>query len=137
MDKANALLSLGEIERAVNSLEAALSTEKVRPNVLTQAYIDLPVLIASEKIKARYKQALQILQEHRSRPKFPIERFLWNVAGAIIHRELGEIEIARKSANAALAAAGEDASGFRNHPQLGLVEDKFKSLRNELAQLAA
>src|SRR5260221_5002195 len=52
--RATALLSLSELERAIEEYEAALAVEASRPNVGTRASFDLPLLIAERRVESRY-----------------------------------------------------------------------------------
>lgn len=62
VDRASALLALGRTDEAVESYEEALRTESRMPNLLTQAYIELPYLIAVRGIRARNGRALEVLE---------------------------------------------------------------------------
>jgi tetratricopeptide (TPR) repeat protein len=66
--KATAYLSLGDVEAAIASYESALAREAWFPNWRTQAYVDLPYLIATRRLRSHYDRALDILMEHRSEP---------------------------------------------------------------------
>ena len=75
-DQAAALLSLGRIDDAISAYEKALQREEEFPNLKTQAYVELPFLIATRILRDRFDQATQVLQEHKSRPTWPVERFM-------------------------------------------------------------
>lgn len=134
--QAEAHLALGNVEAAINSYEAALTREAEFPNSLTLTYVDFPYLIAIRGLRTLYSRALDILNQTRSRPTFPHEHFRWHCSRALILKELGRHSEARASAQAALAAAGQDRSGFRNHPNIGLVRDLESTLRRRLETLA-
>jgi tetratricopeptide (TPR) repeat protein len=136
VDRASAQLALGETEKAIQSYEAALAFEASKPNVLTQAYIDLPFLIASQSITARYEQALDLLQHHKSRLTFPVEVFRWNAAYALIASEVDLPDVAQSNAQSALDAAGKEHSGFRFHPTVGLVTHEYDDLCRKLSAIA-
>ncbi len=46
--RAEAYIALGNIDNAIAAYEAALAFEAIKPNVLTQAYIALPFLVATK-----------------------------------------------------------------------------------------
>ena len=89
-DRATAYLAQGELENALLSLESALSVERARPNSLTQAYLDFSCLVAVRRLVGRYDRAMQVLDDARDRPAFPVERYRWNGARALILHEQGD-----------------------------------------------
>jgi tetratricopeptide (TPR) repeat protein len=130
VDRATALLSLGRMNDALDSYEDALRTEARIPNMLTQAYIELPYAVSVHGVRDRYDRALEILQNHRRRLTFPVDHFKWNAAQAIIAAATGNRDTAREFASTALEYAAKDHSGFRHHPDIGLVsEDHAEALR--------
>lgn len=137
VDRATAYLSLGQVEGALGSYEAALSVEARRPNSLTQAYLDLPFVVACQGIVARYEQALDLLDRHRPRLTFPVDHFRWHTSRALISSAVGVTAEAQAQARLALTAAEKDLSGFRYHPSVGLVGDSYQQIRQRLVSLAA
>lgn len=135
-DRASAYLVLGDMERAIAALEAALAQEEKYPRLLTYAYLDLPFLIACRHIKSRYEQALELLERYRSRLTFPVDHFRWHAAYSLILSARGQISSAQAHARLALAAAAEGHSGFRYHPGVGLVGTKFEDIRERLSNIA-
>jgi tetratricopeptide (TPR) repeat protein len=136
-DRASAYLALGDVEHAIAALEAALAREELYPRLLTYAYLDLPFLVASHGIESRYKQALQLLEQHRARLTFPVDHFRWHATYALILSALAKPSSAREHARLALAAAAKDHSGFRYHPSVGLVGSKYENIREQLSAAAA
>jgi tetratricopeptide (TPR) repeat protein len=136
VDRASAYLSLGETELAIKSYEEALGVEDLRPNVKTSAYILLPFIVATHSIKSRYRQAIDLLNQHHDRPAFPVEHFRWHACQAIIASELGDTVAARIHARRALEEAARAHSGLRYHDNLGLVGDDFGQLRERLTALS-
>jgi tetratricopeptide (TPR) repeat protein len=132
VDRATALLAVGRAEQALDSYEDALRTEAEFPNVLTQAYIELPYVISVRGIRARFDRALELLQEHRKRLMFPVDHFKWNAAQAIIAGATGDRGKAREFAGVALDSAAKDSSGFRYHPKIGLVSDDHAEALRQL-----
>jgi tetratricopeptide (TPR) repeat protein len=124
VDRATALIALDRIDEALDSYENALRVEAKFPNVLTQAYIDLPYTVSVRGLRSRYSRALEILKEHRGRLMFPVDHFKWNAAQAIIAAAAGNRERARELAITALEFAAKDTSCFRYHPNIGLVSDE-------------
>ena len=137
VDRASAHLALGDVLQAINSYEAALAFEDQRPNFKTQAYLDLPFVVASHGIKVRYDQAFHLLQQHRSRLAFPVDHFRWHAAYALMSLDLDRPAAAREHAQNALEAAVKDHSGFRYHPSIGLVGKSYENIRFKLSAAVA
>lgn len=136
VDRGAAYLSLGQVEDALVSYEAALDVEARRPNSLTQAYLNLPFVVAIQGIVARYEQALDLLDQHRSRLTFPVDHFRWHTSHALISSAVGLTEEARTQARLAITAAEKDHSGFRYHASVGLVGDSYQQIRQRMASIA-
>jgi tetratricopeptide (TPR) repeat protein len=137
VDRATALKALGRIEEAAQAYESAMEREAAFPNLKTQAFLELPILIAAKALQSRYDQALAVLEQHADRLMFPVDHFLWQVAYALILAAKGERARAATHARSALQAASRDNSGFRYHPTVGLVTDEHDGLLRELAALGA
>src|SRR5436190_1153620 len=60
LDQAEAHLTLGAEEEAIQSLEKALQRERDFPNVKTQAWSRLALLVAERKLDHLYDKALQV-----------------------------------------------------------------------------
>lgn len=137
VDRATVLLTLGRIDEAVESYSAALAREVVFPNLLTQAYLDLPYLIATRGIRGQYSYAKHLLEHHKARLMFPVDHFRWHAACALIAAETHDSVAAKAHAQRALDAAALDHSGFRYHPTIGLVTDQYDGLIQRLKTYAA
>jgi tetratricopeptide (TPR) repeat protein len=136
VDRATAHLSLGDIDSAIKDYESALATEATHPNLLTNAYIKLPFLVATSRRSDRYEQALKLLHHHKSRLTFPVDHFRWHAARALILSETNHPSDAKLHAKQALDAASKEHSGFRYHQSIGLVRDQYENLRSRLLQLS-
>jgi tetratricopeptide (TPR) repeat protein len=134
--RASAYLALGDMNQAICSYEAALAVEDEHPKWITQAWLDLAFLIASEGINERFEQALRLLKKHKLRGMFPVDCFRWHTAHALISFWQGDATIAREHAKAALDWAAKDHSGFQYHGSLGLVGKKYEHVRQLLAEIA-
>jgi hypothetical protein len=121
----------------VGAYEAALAVENQRPRYLTNAYLDLPFVVAVHGIKPRYEQSLRLLEQHQSRPMFPVDHFRWHAAHALISLKLGRVPAAREHAHRALNAAAENHSGFRYHPSIGLAGKCLAKVLQQLSDIVA
>lgn len=137
VDRATAFLAEGKNREAMQAYEAALAREAAFPNLLTQAWIELPYLIASSEIHASYERAVEVLEQQKNRQMFPVDRFKWNAACALISSAQGEGATARQFAEAALSAAREGTSGLRYHPTIGLVSASQSEVEARLQRLCA
>lgn len=137
VDRATALKALGRIEEAADAYEAALAREVEFPNLKTQAYLELPVLVATADLRSRFDRAIAILDEQGGRRMFPVDHFLWHAARALIMASRGDRAAAVPHAQAALQAASKDHSGFRYHPGVGLVTEEHRGLLKNIAALGA
>ena len=134
VDRAKAHLALGDLGAAIQSYEAALERELAFPNLRTNAYLDLPYVIALNGVVSRFDQALTILSGSEDRLMFPVDRFKYHAAKAVILAR-SDSTAARGEANAALEAAALDHSGFRYHPTVGLVSERHAQALSKLRGL--
>lgn len=134
VDRATAHLALGDLESAFVSYEAALARERVHPNLRTNAYLDLPYLIAINEASDRFEQALLLLSDSVDQLMFPVDRFKHHAARAIILASTDR-GLATQEAKLALEAAASDHSGFRYHPKIGLVSDRHAPALSKLRGL--
>lgn len=137
VDRATALKALGRIEEAADAYEAALVREVEFPNLKTQAYLELPALVATEGLHSRFDRAIAILDEQAKRLMFPVDHFLWHGARALILASRGDRNGAAPHARAALEASSKDHSGFRYHPSVGLVTERHRALLTDVAAVGA
>ncbi len=132
VDRATALLTLGRTDEAIASYESALSREAAFPNVRTQAWLDLPFLIARRGLAERHARALQILRGREQDLAFPVDRFRWHAATALIAAARRGPAAAKAHAERALQAAALTHSGFPHHPSVGLVTGEFEDVIRKL-----
>jgi tetratricopeptide (TPR) repeat protein len=133
VDRAKAYVAQNFLSEAIAALERALSREAEFPQSRTQAFIDLPFLVARRGVRERYARARQLLEQHRDRVMFPVDIFKWNTACALIARDLGEP--ARDFAQAAPQAAQTKQSGFRDHQEVGLVGTSLHDVEQQMQRL--
>ena len=135
VDRADAFRTLGRIDDALESYRAALAREEKFPNYLTQAYLELPLLIATQSIREKYGYALDLLGTNKARIMVPIEHFRWHTSIAFIAADCDNVAEAKTHAQYALELASLTYSGFRYHPTFGLVSDKYDGLLPKLREI--
>jgi tetratricopeptide (TPR) repeat protein len=133
--QAEAYLQLNDPEHAISSYEESLRAEKTVGGVQTRAYVELPFLVATRNIESWYDRSLELLDEFHDRPAFPIDHFFCHASRALIFHAQHKDANAKRAACDALAWAQKNESGFRYHQTLGLVDDKYTSLRARLAAM--
>ncbi len=124
--KAAALLSLGNVEEAIESYKQALKFEKKQGTAQTQAYLSLPMLFVEYETKQYFEFGIELLNEYIDRLMFPIDYFRWHTAMAVFKHSFGDSTEASKQAGLALDAAQIKKSGFRYHQELGLVGKEYE-----------
>jgi tetratricopeptide (TPR) repeat protein len=135
-DQATAFRELGRIDDAVSAYEKALHREAECPNLKTQAYVELPFLIATRRLLERFDQAEQILRDYQSRLTFPVDRFMWHSAMALIAESRGDGASASEHAARALIEANQRHSGLQFHPAIGLVTQRHQRLIDQLTPMS-
>jgi tetratricopeptide (TPR) repeat protein len=135
VDKARAHLSLGQVALAIQAYQATLAREASCAKYQTRAYLELPYLVATHGLKEHYQECITLLENTTSRLMFPVDRFVWAASYAILLQEKGKISDAKEYAKAALEAAAQEKSGFRYHPTVGLVGNKYEQTQKRLVGL--
>ncbi|MGB4101434.1 MAG: hypothetical protein WBK91_05965 [Alphaproteobacteria bacterium] len=133
--RAEAYVAQGKIAEAISSYEDALAREAEFPHSLTHAYLDLPLLIVNQSLADKYQRAVVILMMSKKRLTFPVEHFLWNAINATIAKQSLQLGESREFALCAMQAAHVQHSGFRYHPDVGLVSDKYSDLLERVISL--
>ena len=134
-NRAHAYVALRNVDAAIHSFEAALAREEAVPNFRTWAYLELPVLIATERRSAHYDRAIETLMKCKDRLTFPVQRYKWHGALALILHEQGQALEAQNAAKQALEAAQQTHSGFQYHPNVGLVGNPTDEFGKRLREI--
>jgi tetratricopeptide (TPR) repeat protein len=133
--RAEAFVAFGDVDAALSSYEDALTRERELPGWKTQAYLEYACLVTNLRATHLYARALEVLDAHRQRPVFPVDRYRANGARAILLQELGRTDEAQSFADLAMAASREGASGFRYHQHLGLVKSTSDEFGRRVAAI--
>ncbi len=134
--KVDAHKSLNDRAAVVRTYKEILAREAEFPKHKTTAYVMFPYVVATEKIEDEYAFAIEVLDNRQDDVAFPLDRFMWHAAYALISSRRGDDSAARKHAQLATAAAEARKSGFRYHQNLGLVGKEHKPVVKELIRLA-
>ena len=106
------------------------------PGVRTGASLDLAWLIATERIRRLYNEALLLVDARRASLSLPVDEFRESAIRALIASNQGDRSSARQFAAIALEAAGRTTSGLRYHKTVGLVGDKYNDVVEQIRRWA-
>ena len=126
---------LGEYDAAASWYRKSLDEQRSFPNVIDKAHLSFALMVAERQRHAEYDEALAALDEWRISAPLPVAVFQACAARAIIHRNRGQNDLAIHWAKLALDAADCTHSGFRYHPELGLVGDAQKHQIEQMRQI--
>jgi tetratricopeptide (TPR) repeat protein len=136
--KAEIFVKFGDLDQAIAFYRRALDIERKHPNHRTQAVYDFGKLVTENKMTMLYDEALAVLKEMETPgTKFPDAVYKINGIFAVVAEHKGQVEEAKKFAQAALDAAVKDKSDFRHHPKFGLVKDKKSKFYETIEAIAA
>lgn len=133
--RADAHERLGELALAVDSYRQAVNEERRRPNVRSNAWIGFGWLVISHQMDGLYCEAEALLEEFATELPFPASRYRFHAIRAIIAAHRGDSIQAKAEAELALSASAATYSGFRYHPDIGLVPAALDEIRLRLAAL--
>ena len=94
------------------------------------------MLVATRNLAPYFSDALDVLKENKAQLAFPVQKFQWHAAYALIMAAEGDRDAAKEQAIRALDAAKANHSGFRYHPEVGLVGPQYETLRDKLLALS-
>ena len=136
--KAECLVQLGQPDGAISEFRSSLQCQREFPNVETGGWLEFPWFIVQCQLSDMYDEALSILEEFGAESKltFPEERYKYCTIRAIIADARNDMQTAKDFSNAALQNASSQHSGFRYHPQIGLVRKFDNEIHERLVELA-
>jgi hypothetical protein len=130
--------TLGRRAEAVVAYKQALQWEEAHPGYISTARIDLPKLVAADRLSHEYDYALDILTTRFSPTdhQFPSTRYFWNGSCAVIAHEQGQFVEAKEFAERAIRAAMETESPFRYHRTIGVVRHTSDDFGRRIKRIA-
>ncbi len=135
-ERAECLLTLGNVGDALESYRQALAVEREFPNVRTGAALRFGWTVVERRLETLYEEALTALEHYGTSLALANERYVFNAIVALINAAWGHTEQAKRNAQAALRAALETHSGLQYHPEVGLVTDTGGPVYDRLRELA-
>jgi tetratricopeptide (TPR) repeat protein len=134
--RGEALAELGDIEGAVGALRASMDAEPPGRPPMNSAYLAFGILAIRAQRRDLYAEALDALERQGGNEAFPDMRYQAASIRAIAYEELGLHDLAREHAQRAIAEAARTHSGFRYHPDIGLVKITDPATHRRLEGLA-
>lgn len=128
--------SKGQWDKVVETYKQLLELEKAKPSQTFGTDIELPYFVATHKIKHEYSNCLEVLKSINRDMIFPLERFKYYSALALISMGNGQRSAAKNAASCALQEADLQRSGLRYHQNLGLVGEDHRSTIRKLVQIS-
>jgi tetratricopeptide (TPR) repeat protein len=134
-DAAYAHYRMGDIDLALQSLEAAIERQEVSPMTQAEAPYDYCMLVALHGCNERYDRVLALVIRIGSGP-FPLTHFKAQAANTFILWERGRQEEAKAAARLAIEAQSVEPGWVPGYPDVGTVPEE-NPLSSRLAEIAA
>lgn len=125
----------GDLGQAMEHFRLALSAQLIYPNSDAGTSLEYPWFVVHHGIKDLYDDALQTL--NTARLAFPVQFFKAAAIRAQVAESRDDGNTASRYAAEALAAAAQTQSQFQFHQSLGLVDDFFIPVVNQLRRIAS
>ena len=136
LDMAHAHYVLGEVDAALERLEAAVAQQEHYRLVRTTAAYDFAFLVALHERAERYDRALKLVGAE-GEGFFAAMVFEAEVAKALIFASLGQEAEAQDAARKALEASATRVGWVPGHPDVGVVPEVEAPLFERLRAIAA
>jgi hypothetical protein len=135
LQKAHCLVSLSREDDSVEAFRDVLKYEEKYPKYQTEGYLDFPLFIITHKRKELYQEAKDILILYADRLMFPVDYYKYHTVLAVIEWQAKNIENAKAHVIEAKKASEEKQSGFRYHPNVGLVKEQDDEIQKEFKEI--
>ncbi|TWU19111.1 hypothetical protein Poly21_12820 [Allorhodopirellula heiligendammensis] len=133
---ADCMLALDRIDDAITAYRRAFDAEQAYPNSRSQLWLDFPWLIVTRGLSDLYHEVDIYLDWGGRSTTFPVEEFRMHTILAFLADANGDSTSSRTNAEAAIAAAAKEHSGFVRHPTVGLVGAPDTTVLSRLQGLA-
>lgn len=139
LQRAESLIATGDHQAATRAFRQALDAERRRLNVQTEAWLLFPWYIVEHERHDLYDEAAATLFEFSATRAltFPISQYRYFAVSALLCAHHGDVKAAKAFAQKAIAASNAKHSGFRYHPDVGLVNTTNTAVHQRVAELAA
>ena len=137
LQRAQSYVALGDYERAIECFRESLVAEDACPYVRPGTPLEFAWFIVTWERIDLFSEVEPLLLRHEGKHgvTFPVERFKCAAARALVANSDGRVMDARRFASDARNAAKEQHSGFRCHPDLGLVGNVPAGIAQRLAAI--
>jgi tetratricopeptide (TPR) repeat protein len=135
LNAAHAHYMLGDVDSALDSLEAAMEQQQREPMFRTSAAFDYAMLVALHCLPDRYDRAMGAL-EGADDAFFATMLFQARTAQAMIYAARGRKDEARQAAREALAAADIREGWIPGYPDVGVLPEGDSPVFDRLRALA-
>ncbi len=135
--RAEIYLKKGNLDLGLAALERTFAHQVLRPNIITQAWSVYGLTVIKNKLTDLYGSAKDRSLAYQQHAVFPLDRFRMHAILAVIYDHHGESASALEHATKALTQTGIRHSGFRYHPDVGLVENPDPQLVVQLKAIVA
>ncbi len=135
VERGDIFLQRGRVDEALAEYRKAIAQERVHPEARTQCWLSFGWTAVMHHRTELYHEAERILSEREAEAMFPVNFYRLHAIRSIICQSRGDINTARAHAEAALREASKTHSGFRYHPNLGLVTSYNGDIRRLLEEV--
>jgi tetratricopeptide (TPR) repeat protein len=137
LQRAECHAALGNADAAIENYVKVFEVEQDYPTVQTHAWLTYPWFIVESGREDLYSHALETIRNHEDKRAltFPIDVYRWAGVKAILAEALGHHDMARDFAAEAIDASKQESSGFRYHPDVGLVSDIGSRIHEQLVAI--
>ena len=131
--QATALRASGDTDGAIRTWERTLAHEEANPHLTSTAAHDYVVFIATNKRRELYARATEVMADREE--AFAIDAFLGLAIAALSAQASGKTALAGARAAKALEVAGIEDSGYRYHPGIGLVDERYTTIVHHMQRI--
>ena len=124
--KAKCYLKLKNDKEAIKSFRASIQAMRQYPNSKNYSYLDFGYWVITNKKIELYDEIMDLTFEYQGDMTFPNDYYLLYGIRSIINYHKNNLEQSKLESQKAIENANKIHSGFRYHPNIGLVEEEKK-----------